>query len=275
MAGLLDRVKVATATTGTGTVTLGAATSPYQAWAAAGAINGVSYSYLIEDGTAWELGWGIYSSTGPTLTRNLISSSTGSLINLSGSATAACVANEMDIAPLVPVPQIANNYIHPDSLSFSTGTSASLTGTAICFYPFSRLAKVDAVAIEVTTLSAGNNVRGALYTYHPTTGLPHLLIEEGAIQSTATTGIKAMTFAAARWIDRPVYIAVAFSAAVTCRNGTVQYANSLGMNTLNSSAPYTRLNGAVASFGAMPADVGSLVYTPANATLMAALRLTA
>lgn len=272
MAGLLDRVKVSTATTGTGTVTLGSATSPYRTWAAAGVISGISYSYLIEDGTAWELGWGIYSSTGPTLTRNLISSSTGSLINLSGSATVACVANEMDIGSLPPVPQIANNYINPDSVGFGTGTAAA-TANSINFYPFTRLAKVDAVAIEVTTLLAGN-VRGALYTCHPTTGLPHLLIEEGAAQSTGTTGIKAITFAAARWIDRPIYIATNFSVAVTCRGGTAQIAQSLGMNTLNSAAPYSRLNAAF-TYGAMPADATSLTFTGTNATLMTALRLTA
>lgn len=275
MAGLLDRVKVATATTGTGTVTLGAATSPYQAWAAAGAINGVSYSYLIEDGTAWELGWGVYSSAGPTLTRNLISSSTGSLINLSGSATAACVANEMDIGSLTPVPQIAGNYMHPDSVSFGTGTGAVVAGTVIYFLPFSRLARVDAVATEITTAIAASNVRGGIYTMHPTTGLPHLLIEEGAIQSTATIGIKAITFAAARWVDRPVYIAITYSAAVTTRIGTVQYVNSLGINTLNSAAPNTRVQGAVASFAALPADATSLTLTLASGTVCPALRLTA
>lgn len=273
MAGLLDRVKVATATTGTGTVTLGSASSPYQTWAASGAISGVSYSYLIEDGTSWELGWGIYDSAGPTLTRNLMSSSTGSLLNLTGSATVACVANEMDIAPLRPVPQIANNYINTDSLGFNTGTAAASANT-LYFYPFSRLAKVDAVTVEVTTSVASSNIRGALYTYHPTTGLPHLLIEEGTAQSTATTGIKNITLTAARWIDRPVYIAINCSGAITCRNGVVQVGNSLGMNVLNSTAPYIRLSASF-TYGAMPADASGLTFTGQNATLMVALRLTA
>ena len=272
MAGLLNRVKVSTATTGTGTVILGGATTPYQTWANGGALDNVSYSYLIEDGTAWELGWGIYSSSGPTLTRNLVASSTGSLLNLSGSATVACVANEMDIGQLSPVPQIANNYINPDSVGFGTGT-ATTVANLLYFFPFSRLAKVDAVALEVTTLSAGN-VRGALYTMHPTTGLPHLLIEEGAAQSTGTTGIKAITFAAARWIDRPVYIATNFSATPTCRAGTAQVGQSLGMNVLNSSAPYTRLV-ATHTYGALPADVSALSFTAVNSVLMTALRLTA
>lgn len=97
MAYLLNRVKVSTATTGTSTVTLGAAASTYQTWAAAGAVDGVVYPYLIEDGTAWELGTGTYTSSGTTLSRTLRYSSTGSLLNLSGTGvTIACVASAED-----------------------------------------------------------------------------------------------------------------------------------------------------------------------------------
>lgn len=92
----LDRAKMTTATTGTGTVTLGSAVSPYQTWASAGAINAGVYTYLIEDGTAWEIGTGTYTASGTTLSRTLGSSSTGSLLNLSGSATVAQVSQAAD-----------------------------------------------------------------------------------------------------------------------------------------------------------------------------------
>ncbi len=89
-----DRAKMNTATTGTGTVTLSTAVSFFQTLANAGVVNGDTISYLIEDaGNAWELGWGVYSSAGPTLTRNLKSSSSGSLLNLSGAASVAVVAH--------------------------------------------------------------------------------------------------------------------------------------------------------------------------------------
>lgn len=89
----LDRVMQGTATTGTGTMTLGSAVLPYRTFADAGAVNATAYWYLIEDGsTAWEVGYGTYTAAGPTLTRNLIASSSGSLLNLSGTATVACNA---------------------------------------------------------------------------------------------------------------------------------------------------------------------------------------
>jgi hypothetical protein len=82
---LKDRVKETTTTTSTGPVTLLGAADGYQSFAAIGDGNTTYYTITAQIGTEWEVGIGIYTSSGTTLSRDTVLSSSngGSLVNFS------------------------------------------------------------------------------------------------------------------------------------------------------------------------------------------------
>jgi len=99
MVTLVNRAKVGTSTTGTGTITLGSAEGGYQTFADAGVVDADVVRYVIEDGTNWEIGTGTYTASGTTLSRTLGESSTGSLLSLTGAAVVFVGAAAEDLAP--------------------------------------------------------------------------------------------------------------------------------------------------------------------------------
>lgn len=84
---LYNLARMDTATTGTGTITLGSNVTGFLSFAAAGVSNGEVVKYSIRDSAHSEIGYGTYTSSGTTLTRNVIkSTNSDSAISLSGSA---------------------------------------------------------------------------------------------------------------------------------------------------------------------------------------------
>lgn len=93
-----NRAWMSTITAGTGTITLGSALSGYQSFAAAGVSDGETVRYTIIDGANWEIGTGVYTSSGTTLSRTPSeSSNAGAAINLSGSASVFIAATPAEI----------------------------------------------------------------------------------------------------------------------------------------------------------------------------------
>ena len=93
-----NRAKMSTSTTGTGTITLGSAVASFQTFEGAGITNGQTVRYAIEDGTAFEIGSGTYTSSGTTLTRSVTeSSNSDSAISLSGNAQVFVTATVADL----------------------------------------------------------------------------------------------------------------------------------------------------------------------------------
>jgi hypothetical protein len=158
MAKLYNRAGMSTATTGTGTMTLGAAIAAgafinacgFRSFAGAGVADGDVVSYLILDADgAWEYGTGTYTAAGTTLTRTLGASSTGSLLNLSGSAQVFISPRKEDLL------NAASNLSDLASAA-AARANLGLTSAAAAFVA-SLTASQTGNSVGIDTLIAWNN----------------------------------------------------------------------------------------------------------------------
>ena len=131
---LLDRVRESTTTTGTGTITLTGAVAGFQSFSAIG--NGNQTYYTITDSTAgtWEVGIGTYTSSGTTLSRTTVlsSSSGGSLVSFG--------AGTKDVFVTYPAGRsvykdTANTYTVQQAFDALTANSIALTTGTITTAP--------------------------------------------------------------------------------------------------------------------------------------------
>ena len=157
-----NRVKVqALAAPGIGNFFIGAPVTGYQTFAAAisSLTTGDEFRYVIEDGANWEIGRGVYNSTGPQFTRiEVIQSSAGptSLINATASAVAILSVASSDF---VKDPDSTFTGSINEKVYALTGTTPAinarngtiqdwvLTGTS---YPTDSLSEGQSVTMMIT-----------------------------------------------------------------------------------------------------------------------------
>ena len=151
MAVLVNRAKVATSTTGTGTITLGSAEASYQTFADAGVANGDVVRYVIEDGNNFEIGTGTYTSSGTTLSRTVSeSSNSDAAINLSGSATVFIGATAEDIPALYAEnPSSATDPSATGANAIAFGSNANASGSSAFAFGIARAQGANSFAVNL------------------------------------------------------------------------------------------------------------------------------
>ena len=194
---LANRVLVTTATTGTGTLTLGSAVAGYQSFTDGGIVNTDSVRYLITEGNAWEIGVGVFSAG--TLTRVPDESSLGGgAISLLGNARVAVAATASDFTGVQPgdLATVATTGDYDDLVGKPTlGTAAALdvgtaAGEVVVLDGSARLPAVD--GSQLTGLPSGDVVGPAsavdsgVALFDGTTG--QLLKDGGVLATVALSG---------------------------------------------------------------------------------------
>jgi hypothetical protein len=145
-----DRVQETSTTTGTGTITLAGAVSGFQSFSAIG--NGNTTYYAIVGGTEWEVGLGTYTSSGTTLSRDtVLSSSTGSKVSFSAGTKNVFVTYPASDS----VYQDANNDAYAPQFAASNGLNVN-NGTIGTSYTFPT--GYNSVEAGDITLSGGVTV---------------------------------------------------------------------------------------------------------------------
>jgi len=130
---LANLARMYTETTGTGTLTLTTAVPSFLSFDAAGVANGATVTYAIYCGPHREIGAGVYTASGLTLTRATVYSSTnaGAKINLTGRSEVFITAAKEDFDSFLTAADAATTY---QPLDADLTSIAALSGTNNIYY---------------------------------------------------------------------------------------------------------------------------------------------
>jgi hypothetical protein len=175
MAKLYNLARVTTATTGTGTITLGAAVSGYLTFAQAGVANGETVAYGIKDGANSEVGTGVYTSSGTTLARTVTkSTNSDAAINLSGTAEVFITPRKEDLLSTSETQSANLVFAGPASGGAAAPGFRSLVSADIPAKFGQVVQTIDATARSTTSSSPTNT--GVSVTITPTSASSKILI---------------------------------------------------------------------------------------------------
>lgn len=123
---LKDRVKETSTTTGTGTLTLGGAASGFQSFSVIGDGNKTYYAIVDSATGDWEVGLGTYTSSGTTLSRDLVleSSNSGSAVNFGSGNKDVFVTYPAERAVVGGMGYVENAALVTQSSTINTGSNA-------------------------------------------------------------------------------------------------------------------------------------------------------
>jgi hypothetical protein len=221
---LANRARMSTSTTGTGTLTLGSPSGGFQSFADAGIMDGNTVRYVIEDiNNEYEIGLGVYTASGTTLTRTPSESSNGgAAINLTGNAVVFISAGKEELQRAANMDQNVATTDSPAFAGVTVNGNITVTGTVDGRDVATDGSKLDGIEAGADVTDTTNvEAAGALMRSGGTmTGNLILNADPSANLQAATKQYVDTIAAAGLHYHDPVRVESPIALTVTYNNGT-------------------------------------------------------